>query len=112
MRLDHFGEAGVLRQEAVARMHRIGAGDGGRREDGGDIEVAVARRRRADAHALIGQAHMHRRGVGGGMHGDGADAHLLAGAVDAQRDLAAIGDQYLAEHQPRPAPDRGVRVIR
>jgi hypothetical protein len=26
------------------------------------------------------------------------DPHLAARAVDAQRDLAAIGDQYLVEH--------------
>jgi hypothetical protein len=32
------------------------------------------------------------------MHGDGADAHLAAGAMDAKRDLAAIGYQDLFEH--------------
>jgi hypothetical protein len=33
---------------------------------------------------------MHGIGVGGGMHSHGADAHLAAGAMNAQRDLAAI----------------------
>ena len=33
------------------------------------------------------------------MHGDGRDAELLAGAHDAQRDLAAVGDQDLFEHR-------------
>jgi hypothetical protein len=33
------------------------------------------------------------------MHGDGADAHLAAGAMDAERDLAAIGYQDLFEHR-------------
>jgi hypothetical protein len=41
---------------------------------------------------------MHGVGVGGGMHGDRLDAHFAAGALDAQRDLAAIGDQDLLEH--------------
>ena len=66
---------------------------------GGMLQIALRRRRRADADAFIGQAHMHRIGVGGRMHRDGGDAHLLAGAVDAQRDFAAIGDQDFFEHR-------------
>ncbi len=101
VRLHHLGEAGVLRQEAVAGMDRVGAGDGGGRQDGRDVEVAVLGRRRADADALVGQAHMHRLGIGGGVHGDGRDAQLAAGALDAQRDLAAVGDQDLLEQGGR-----------
>ena len=41
---------------------------------------------------------MHRLGIGGGVHRDGRDAHLAAGALDAQRDLAAIGDEDFLEH--------------
>ena len=52
---------------------------------------------------------MHGVGVGGGMHRDGLDAHLLAGAVDAQRDLAAIGDEDFIEHRVGPRP---ITVIR
>jgi hypothetical protein len=34
------------------------------------------------------------------MHGDGPDAHLVARAMDAQRDLAAIGNQqFLDRHR-------------
>ena len=40
---------------------------------------------------------MHRVGIGGRMDRDGLDAHFVAGAVDAQRDLAAIGDQQLLD---------------
>jgi hypothetical protein len=32
------------------------------------------------------------------MDGDRLDPHLAAGAVDTQRDLAAIGDQNLLKH--------------
>ena len=68
---EDFGEAGIFRQEAVAGMHRVGAGDLAGREQRGNVEVAVLRRRRADADALVGEAHMHGVGVGGGMHRDG-----------------------------------------
>ena len=36
--------------------------------------------------------------VGGGMHGDGLDAELAARAQNAQRDFAAIGDDYFFQH--------------
>ena len=96
--LEYLGEAGVLRQEAVARMHRVGAGDLAGGQQRRNVEIAVARGGRADAHALVGEPHMHGVLVGGRMHGDGRDAELLAGAQHAQRDLAAVGDQDLFEH--------------
>ena len=95
---EDLGEAGVFRQKAVAGMHRVGAGDLAGREQRGHVEIAVLRRRRADADALVGEAHMHGVGVGGGMHRDGGDAQFLARAQDAQGDLAAIGYQDLVEH--------------
>ena len=99
--LDSFGEARILRQEAVARMDGVGAGDRRGGEDGGNVEVALAGRRRADAHRFVGQPDMHRVAVGGRMDGDGLDAHLAAGAVDTERDLAAVGDEDLVEHRHR-----------
>src|SRR5690606_4305541 len=95
---DDLGEAGVLGQEAVAGVDRLGAGDLGRRDDRGDVQIGLGRRRRADADALVGQAHPHGAAVGLGVNGDGGDSHLLACAVDAQRDLAPVGDQDLGEH--------------
>ena len=97
--VEDLGEAGILGEEAVARMDGLGAGDLAGGDDGGNVEIAVARRRRADAHALIGQAHMHGLLVGGRMDGDGRDAELAAGAQDAQGDFAAIGDEDLVEHR-------------
>ncbi len=93
-----FGEAGVFRQEAVAGMHRIGAGDLAGREQRGHVEIAVLGRRRPDADALVGEPHMHRVGVGGRMHRDGGDAELLAGAQHPQCDFAAIGYEDFIEH--------------
>ena len=96
---EDLGEAGVLGEEAVARMHRVGAGDLAGRDDRRDVEIAVLRRRAADAHALVGEAHMHGVGVGGRVHRDGGDAKLLAGPFDAKRDLSPVGDQDLVEHR-------------
>ena len=49
-------------------------------------------------HGFVGKAHMHGVGIGGGMDRDGLDAELLARAMDAQCDLAAVRDEDLLEH--------------
>ena len=51
---------------------------------------------------------MHGVGVGGRMDRDRLDAHLVTGAVDAERDLTAVCDQDLGDgHQllviPKPS---------
>ena len=97
--LQDLGEARVLRQEAVAGMDGVGAGDLAGGEQARDVEIALGRRRRADADALVGQAHVHGVGVGRRMHRDRGDADFLAGALDPERDLAAVGDQDLVEHR-------------
>ena len=94
------GELGVLGQEADSGVDRIGSGDG-RRRRWPDVEIAVARGRRPDAHAFVGQPHMHGVGVGGGMDRHGVDTHLAAGAVDPEGDFASIGDEDLLEHAMR-----------
>src|SRR5690606_26921490 len=66
-----------------------------------DVEIGVARWRRADADAFVGQAHMHGVGVRCGMHHHCLDAQLLGGAQNPERDLATIGDEDLLEHRPR-----------
>jgi hypothetical protein len=96
---ENLREAGILGKKAIARVHGVGAGDFASGKQGRNIQVAVARRGRADAHALIGKAHMHRVLVGGGMHGDRRNAQLLARAQHAQGDLTAICDQNFVEHR-------------
>jgi hypothetical protein len=98
MRLHHLGEGGVLGEKAVARVDRLGPGDQRGGDDGGHVEIGIARGRRADAHALIGETDMHGVGIGGGMHRDRGDSQFAAGAQHAQRDLAAIGDEDFLEH--------------
>ena len=91
------GEVGVLRQEAVARMHRVGTQLSGGRDDGRDVEIARARLRRPDAGGDVGAAHVQRIRVGLGVHRRRAVAHRLGRAHDPAGDLAAIGDQDGAE---------------
>ena len=91
------GELGVLGEEAVARMDCVGAGDLGGADDRRNIQVTRRSGSRADAHRLVGEAHVQRAGVDVGVHGDRRDAELAAGADDAQRDLAAVRDEDLLE---------------
>ena len=96
---ENLRETRVLRQESVAGMHGISAGDFAGRQDGGNIEVAVLCSGRPDTHALVSKAHMHCVGVGGGMHRDGRNAEFFAGAQHPQGDFAAVGDEDFIEHR-------------
>jgi len=112
MLLDNFGKARVFRQEAIARMDGIGLRDLGRGEDVRNAEIGFGRGRRADADRLVGEPHMHRRRIGGRVHGNGADAEVARSAVDAERDLAAVGDQDLGEGRLRHAKGNAAAAIR
>ncbi len=96
--LEDFREARILRQEAVARMQRVRAGDLAGRQQRGNVEIGIARRRRADADGFVGEPHVHRIGVGGRIDRDRRDPQLLRRAKNAKRDFAAVGDQDLVEH--------------
>src|SRR5438105_10588613 len=93
-----LGEAPVLREEAVAGMHGVGAGFAGGGEDALDAEVRLARRRRPEQHRAIRVLHVGRVAVGLGIDGDGGEPERAAAAEDATRDLPAIGDEDGAEH--------------
>ena len=99
VRLHDVGEMRVLGEKAVAGMDRVRARDLAGRDDRRDVEIGLARRRRTDADDFVGEPHMHGVRIGRRMHRDGRDAHLLAGAIDAERDLAAVRDQDLLEHR-------------
>ena len=68
------GEGGVLRQEAVAGMDRLGAGLLGGGDDLVDVEIGLGGRRRADRNGLVRHIHMQRVAVGLGIDRDGLDA--------------------------------------
>src|SRR5207249_967470 len=91
---------GVLRQQAIAGMDGFAVRDGGGRDDAWDIEIARPRLGGTDADGLVSQANGQGVRVGLGVGDDGANAHLPAGAEDAERDLAPVGDEDLVEHGP------------
>ena len=93
-------EVGALGEEAVTGVDRVGVGDLARSDDRRDVEVALARRRRADADRFVREPGVHRLGIRRGVDGDGLDAELPAGADDPDRDLPPVGDQDLVEHRP------------
>ena len=49
---------------------------------------------------LVSGAHMWRALIGVTVNRDGADAELVAGANDPERDLAAVGDENFGKHLP------------
>jgi len=95
---------GVLGEEPVARVDGVGAGDLGRRDDAGDVEVALLGRRRPDADLLVRVGDVEAVAVGRAVDGDRLDPQLLAGLDDAERDLAPVGDQDLLEHRRSLGP--------
>ena len=100
--LDALGEVGVLRQEAVAGVDRLGVGHLGGGDDRRHVEVALRRGGRADADRLVGELDVLRVAVGLGIDDHRLDAQFAAGALDAQGDLAPVGDQDLLEHLSAP----------
>ena len=79
-------------------MDRVHVGNLGRGDDRRHVEIAVRQPRRADADGLVGKAHVQRVAVGLAVDGDRANAELPAGVQNAQRDFAAIGNQYFTKH--------------
>ena len=93
-----LGEAGVLAQEAVARMDRLGVRDLGGRDEPVDDEVALDGGAGADADRVVGECQVRRVAVGLAVHGDDLDAEVVAGADDPQGDLSTVRDENTLEH--------------
>ncbi len=99
--LDLFREIRVLGEKAVARMDRLGVGHLSGADDRRYVQIARGRGRRADAYGFVGELDVFSLGVGLGVNHYGSDAELAAGALNAQRNLAAVGDQDLFKHLSR-----------
>jgi hypothetical protein len=86
-------KVGVLGEESVARVDRVAPRAFRDFDDPRGIEVALTRRRWTDRIRGVGGADMQRVAVDIAEDGGRADAEVVAGADDAERDLAAIGDE-------------------
>ncbi len=93
----------ALGQEAVARMDAVGAGLLGGEQDQVGEQIALPRRRRPEADALVGHQHVRRAGVGIRIDRNRGDPHLLGGAHYAARDFATVRDEDLLEHSLLPS---------
>ena len=105
-RLDRRREVGVLGQESVAGMDRLGTTRARGLEQCLDVEIRGARLDRAQHPHVVRHTGVARAAIRLGAHGDRAHPHGAQGGGDAARDLAAVGDQDGAEHRIRLGPAR------
>ena len=106
-------EAGVLGEEPIARVDRIGAGGRSGADDLADVEIGGGAGT-LQRDRFIGLAGVQRGGVVLGEHRQRGDAHLSGGARDPHGDLAAIGDQELLQWSgplQRSAPPHQTFII-
>ena len=97
-------------------MHRLGAGALDHLEQLVDHQIALGGGAGPEQERLVGARDVGRVAVELGVDGDRRDPELLARADDADRDLAAVGDQDLREHRGaglyRGVNDRGAAAQR
>jgi hypothetical protein len=91
-------------------MDRIASRSFGDLDDPRGVEVALAGRRGADRIGRVGGADVQRVAVDIAVDRGRADAEVVAGANDAERDLAAIGDEDGGERRS-PLLKRDVAVL-
>jgi hypothetical protein len=95
------GEARVLGQEAVARVHAACPGGGGRGQQRPGVQVGVGRGRAGQPDRLVGVPDERQAFIGVREHRDRGQVHGPGGAHDPGRDLAPVGDQQLAQRRVR-----------
>ena len=98
--LDGARERGVLGEEAVAGMDRLGARAGRRLEQLLDDQVGLRGGVAAEGERLVGVERMRREPVDVGIDGDRRDVHVAQRPEDAESDLSAVGYEDFGEHTP------------
>ena len=93
------GEVGVLRQEPVAGVDRVGAGPSRRVHEQVGAQVGVGRRGTRQPHREVGLRDERGVRVGVGVHCDDGEAHLAGGPRDPAGDLPPVGDEQRADHR-------------
>ena len=99
---DGAGEVGILGQEAIAGVDRVGPRQPSCRDDQVDAEIGVRGGVARKAYGVVGLRHEGQAGVGVGVDGDRLDAETATGREDAARDLPAVGDQKSGDHAGSP----------
>ena len=89
---------GFFAQKAKAGMDGVTSRAAGCLQDRIHVEIAVCRTRSSDADGLMRQLYVQRIPIRRRVDSDRSDPHLLAGADDPNRDLSAVGYQYLPDH--------------
>ena len=97
----HLGKVRVFGKKPVAGVNCVHVGDFRSADDVGDVQIAFAASRRADAKGLVGKSHVERIAVRLRIHGDSRDSQLLARTDDTKGDFPSVGDQNFAEHHRR-----------
>ena len=91
-------EVGVLAEEAVARVHAIGAAEANCVEDGLGVEVALCCGLSAECVCLVGETHMQRVSIEFGIDRNGCNAQFSGGPNDSDSNFSTVGDEYLLQH--------------
>ena len=105
---DRAGEVGVLGQEAVARVDRVGAGGLGGGQHHGGVEVGLGRGVAGQRYGDVSLADVRQPGVRVGVDRDRRDAERAAGAEHPRRDLGAVGHHQSLDRHGRNTPNRSV----
>ena len=95
--LDEPRERSVLREEPVAGVDRLRTGSRGDLDDGVAPQVALRRGAGPEPICLVRSPDVRGPPVGVRIDGDAPDPELAQRAEDADRDLAAVGDEHLRE---------------
>ena len=82
----------VLGKETEAGVNGLHVADFRGADHPIDLQIALIRLGRTDAVGLVGQLEVLSAAIRLTVDGHGLDAHLTAGAHDAQGDLSAVGD--------------------
>ncbi len=101
---DGAREAGVLGEEAVAGMDGVGPRVPCRLDEGIHAEIRLPGRRGSDADGVVGGEDVRRLAVRVGVDRHGGEPLGVAGAGDADGDLAAVGDQHAPHGHMRKTP--------
>ena len=86
-------EPGVLGEEPVAGMDRVGAALQRGSQHALDVQIALGRRAGSDQVGLIGAAHVQRAAIGLRVDRHRLQLQLAQGTEHADRDLAAVRDE-------------------